>query len=175
MALWTNKDEEAGKPKYLSAADKANTYGADVAETAATDGVTAGWVLRTEGTGGRAGRVSFESLVAMGSMTTDGDAGITTQTRTITITAQPVSTSAADGESVTFTVVAGVSPADSATLGYQWQVNDGGGWADIVFATSASYTHDAATAEDGYTYQAIVSATGASPVTSDAATLTITV
>ena len=46
---------------------------------------------------------------------------------------------------------------------------------DIAGATSASYTHNAATAEDGYTYQAIVSATGASPVTSDAATLTITV
>ena len=28
----------------------------------------AGWVLRTEGTGGRAGRVFYETLVAMGSM-----------------------------------------------------------------------------------------------------------
>lgn len=36
-------------------------------------GVThAGWVVRTEGTGGRAGRVSYETLVAMGSMTADG-------------------------------------------------------------------------------------------------------
>jgi hypothetical protein len=36
-------------------------------------GVThAGWVLRTEGTGGRAGRVQYETLVAMGSMSTDG-------------------------------------------------------------------------------------------------------
>jgi hypothetical protein len=35
-------------------------------------GVThAGWVVRTEGTGGRAGRVSYETLVAMGSMTSD--------------------------------------------------------------------------------------------------------
>ena len=32
----------------------------------------AGWVLRTEGTGGRAGRVQYETLVAMGSMTSDG-------------------------------------------------------------------------------------------------------
>lgn len=31
----------------------------------------AGWVLRTEGTGGRAGRVQYETLVAMGSMTGD--------------------------------------------------------------------------------------------------------
>lgn len=32
----------------------------------------AGWVLRTEGTGGRAGRVQYETLVAMGSISTDG-------------------------------------------------------------------------------------------------------
>lgn len=36
-------------------------------------GVThAGWVIRTEGTGGRAGRVQYETLVAMGSMSGDG-------------------------------------------------------------------------------------------------------
>jgi hypothetical protein len=33
-----------------------------------------GWVLRTEGTGGRAGRVHYEVLVASGSMTGDTDA-----------------------------------------------------------------------------------------------------
>lgn len=32
----------------------------------------AGWVIRTEGSGGRAGRVQIETLVAMGSMTGDG-------------------------------------------------------------------------------------------------------
>lgn len=31
----------------------------------------AGWVLRTEGTGGRAGRVQYETLVAMSSITGD--------------------------------------------------------------------------------------------------------
>lgn len=35
----------------------------------AQEGIThAGWVLRTEGTGGRAGRVQYETLVAMGSL-----------------------------------------------------------------------------------------------------------
>lgn len=39
------------------------------------DAVThAGWVLRKEGTGGRAGRVQYETLVASGSMTGDTDA-----------------------------------------------------------------------------------------------------
>ncbi len=39
---------------------------------AAKKGFHAGWVIRTEGTGGRAGRVQHETLVAMGSITGDG-------------------------------------------------------------------------------------------------------
>lgn len=38
----------------------------------AKKGFHAGWVVRTEGTGGRAGRVNYETLVAMGSITGDG-------------------------------------------------------------------------------------------------------
>jgi len=41
MALWTNVDGEAGKPKYLSSADKALTFGMDTTEiTAGGDNVT---------------------------------------------------------------------------------------------------------------------------------------
>lgn len=46
----------------------ANTAGSDQEAVA-----HAGWVLRTEGRGGRAGRVQMETLVAMSSIT--GDAG----------------------------------------------------------------------------------------------------
>lgn len=50
--------------------DTAN--GAVVVGGAKNRGVThAGWVLRTEGTGGRAGRVQYETLVAMSSITGD--------------------------------------------------------------------------------------------------------
>jgi hypothetical protein len=35
-------------------------------------GAHAGWNIRTEGSGGRAGRVQYETIVAMGSMTGDG-------------------------------------------------------------------------------------------------------
>jgi hypothetical protein len=42
-------------------------------QEATNKGAHAGWVLRTEGTGGRAGRVQIETLVAMGSMTGDGE------------------------------------------------------------------------------------------------------
>ena len=48
----------------------------EMANTSATNKASrpahAGWVLRTAGTGGRAGRVQTEVLVAMGSMTGDG-------------------------------------------------------------------------------------------------------
>jgi hypothetical protein len=38
-----------------------------------TKGALAGWNLRKEGSGGRAGRVTYECLVAMGSISGDGD------------------------------------------------------------------------------------------------------
>jgi post-segregation antitoxin (ccd killing protein) len=110
----------------------------------------------------------------MKSMSTDGDAGIATQTRTITISAQPQSASRANAASVTFSVTASVSPATSSTLAYQWQVNTGSAYADITGATSAAYTKTVATAENGYLFRAVVSTDGATPVTSDAATLTVT-
>ena len=50
--------------------EMANTSATSVASRPAH----AGWVLRTAGTGGRAGRVRTEVLVAMGSMTGDGSA-----------------------------------------------------------------------------------------------------
>ena len=47
--------------------------GAAVVGGAQNKGVThAGWNVRTVGTGGRAGRVQYETLVAMGSISTDG-------------------------------------------------------------------------------------------------------
>jgi len=56
-------------------------FGVDTSEMANTSANSvasrpahAGWILRTAGTGGRAGRVQTEVLVAMGSMTGDGSA-----------------------------------------------------------------------------------------------------
>lgn len=48
------------------------TAGATVSG-AAGKGFHSGWVLRTEGTGGRAGRVQYETLVATGTITGDGE------------------------------------------------------------------------------------------------------
>ena len=56
-------------------------FGVDTSEMANTSANSvasrpahAGWILRTAGTGNRAGRVKTEVLVAMGSMTGDGSA-----------------------------------------------------------------------------------------------------
>lgn len=58
----------------VTASGETHTIQGDTAEGYVTVGGTfggvahAGWVLRTEGTGGRAGRVQYETLVAMGSL-----------------------------------------------------------------------------------------------------------
>ena len=59
--------------QYFDLVDQVTaTAVADLGYTSAGSSAThAGWVLRTVGTGGRAGRVFTETLVAMGSMTSD--------------------------------------------------------------------------------------------------------
>lgn len=101
MAQWTMTDNAAGSPLWanttLNVSNSAHIYGSTTEDAFITDlkvgvfGVStdemayantadteadavphSGWVLRTEGTGGRAGRVQYEVLVASGSMTGDG-------------------------------------------------------------------------------------------------------
>lgn len=102
MALWKSTDANTSAPLYALAqlnvtANQANMniaygnnttgafftgsnvgiFGVDTTEMGVTNnphGGHAGWVIRTAGTGGRAGRVHIETLVAMGSMTGDGGA-----------------------------------------------------------------------------------------------------
>ena len=102
MALWSNTDANTSVPKFApSTVNLENTqdnnnlmyantsadafvtgetigvFGVDTTEqgvSANPKGGHAGWVLRTEGSGGRSGRVHIETLVAMGSMTGDGGA-----------------------------------------------------------------------------------------------------
>lgn len=174
MALWTNVDENAGKPKNLSSTEKSATVGIDAVEAAA-NGLTAGWNLKTTGSGGRDGRVFHEVLVAMGSMTGDNDA----VAPEITIGTQPANQSVTAPAPATFSVTA--TRTGTGSLTYQWQIQQegAGAWADISGATSASYTTgatatgDGAGATDGDKYRVIVSLVGAESVTSDAATLTV--
>lgn len=102
---------------------------------------------------------------------------LTVTAAVITVDTQPASASAVEGETETFSVAATVT--GGATLSYQWQKSDDAGstWNNIVGATSASYTTGALTVADDNNdqYRVVVSATKeATPVTSNAATLTVT-
>ncbi len=174
MALWTNVDENAGKPKFLSSTEKSNTVGINTQEATA-NGLTAGWNLKTTGSGGRSGRVFHEVLVAMGSMSGDND----TVSPEITITVQPANQSVTAPATATFSVTA--TRTGTGSLTYQWQIQQegAGSWTNISGATAASYptgataTGDGAGATDGDKYRVIVSLVGADSKTSDAATLTV--
>jgi hypothetical protein len=172
MALWTNVDNEAGKPKYLNTTDKAATLGITPDETANQKATHAGWVLSTTGTGGRSGRVFNETLVAMGSMTGDNDT--VDPDPVITIGAQPQNVSVIAPATATFTVAA--TATRGATLTYQWQVSpNSAAWANITGATSATLTVEDGDAEyvDANYFRVVVSATGATSVNSSAVQVTI--
>lgn len=169
--------ESSGSPAGVHG-DSNKVFGVDVVEVAqpiASGVAHSGWVRRIEGTGGRAGRVITEVLVAGGSITGDQDDDAVFPDRTITITAQPEDSVEDTGSEVSFSVTATVSPA--TTLTYLWQVstNDGETFATASGTNNAAtYTIADNTGLDGNQYRVIVSATGAISVTSDAATLTET-
>lgn len=189
MALWGKTDVEGSKPKYLSdtlrngqsVSDKDSTNGVSVTEATNATNVgkginTPGWVQYTTYTDSQGNtRNKSEVLVALSSITGDSDS--LPPLPTITIGTQPTDATAIEGETAAFTVAATVT--NSATLSYQWQKQEGGvgSWANIVGATSATYTTGALTVADdnGDKYRVVVSATlGAAPVTSSAVTLTVT-
>lgn len=171
MALWTNVDNEAGKPKYLNTDDKAATLGITPDETANQKATHAGWVLTKTGSGGRSGRVFNETLVAMGSMTGDNDT--VDPDPVVSITTQPSNQSVIVGENATFTSAG--TATRGATVSYQWQEEIATVWTNISGATSATFTvSDAQLADDGRSFRVVVSAVGATSVTSNAATLTVT-
>ena len=59
MPLWGNSDAVEDKPKHFTDAEKLNVYATDQ-----------GWVKKTTGTGGRAGRTQEEIIVAIGDLNT---------------------------------------------------------------------------------------------------------
>jgi len=89
---------------------------------AAADGVPthAGWVVRTLGTGGRAGRVTYETMVAMGSMTGDGSGDTIFPDYTINIWQHPSANTANAGAQNVFFRANATSVPDGATLNYRW-------------------------------------------------------
>jgi hypothetical protein len=173
MPLWSNTDNEAGKPKYLSAADKSATLGISADEAVNVNGTHAGWVLSKAGSGGRAGRTIRETLVAMGSMTGDNDT--VDPDPVITIGTQPQAASVTSPAAATFTVVSTITR--NAVASFQWAVSTDSGstFTNVAGATSATLTVSDGDAEyvTGNQFRVTVSATGATSVTSNAVSLTI--
>jgi hypothetical protein len=112
-------------------------FGVDAQEAGALEGsahrgLHTGWVLRTTGQGGRAGRIQEEVLVAMsgmGSESTDGDAQ-TYANVSISLSGPAdgsVVSEASYANVVSFTVVPTLSGNTLATLTYQWQYLNGAG------------------------------------------------
>lgn len=95
----------------------------------------------------------------------------------ITITAQPSNATVTGSAASTFTVSASVTPSE--TLSYQWQHDAGSGFTNLTNSgvystvTTATLHISDSTGLNGHHYRVVVSATGATPVTSASATLTV--
>lgn len=153
-------------------------YGVDANEIAAEGGKTAhtGWVLRTTGQGGRAGRVFNEVLVAGGISSDAEDTAFPDYT--LRIVTQPLANTAntTNSENATFRVVAASTPT-GATLSYQWTYANGdtiAAGANVGATTSANLVVNSAVQTTNASFKVTISATGAANVVSSNATLTIT-
>lgn len=190
MALWGKVDNEASKPKYLSdelrntqtVSDKDATLGVDVSEATTAGNIakgikTPGWTeYRTYTDNHGNTRHKAEVLVAFGGNFTSGDNDTIPPNPVITIVTPPVDTTVADGTDADFTLTA--TATRGAVVSYQWQVSTdlGSTWTAITGATAPILTIESLDAEyvTGNQFRVIVSAVGATSVTSDAVTLTIT-
>lgn len=89
-----------------------------------------------------------------------------------TVTDQPDSADIPIGLTQANEATFAVAATGDAPLTYQWQVNDGGGYDDIVGATSDTYVRTGVLlAESGYQFRCVAT-NGSGNATSDAATLT---
>lgn len=184
MALWGKTDATLSKPKFLNAADAANTVFVSAEEavlkTNKDKGITgAGWWLVSEHKDNSgANRYNAECLVAMSvanaiSGDAADDAKVADVEVTLTIGTQPTAQSSVSG-AATFAVVA---TASSGTVTYQWQralAATPTRFSNVSGATSASLVLSGVVAGDtGNKYRAVLSSdSGAVKVNSDAATLT---
>lgn len=155
-------------------------YGVDSAEIAAGGGSAAhtGWVLRTAGSGGRAGRV-FEEVLVAGGISGDAedtaypDYAIRVRSQPAALTINTTQNSDATG---TFSVNAITAPV-GGTISYRWMVNTGSGFVNAAAGTSgnttATLTVNGNTATNGASYKVVMNVSSGAQVNSSAAVLTL--
>jgi hypothetical protein len=106
-------------------------------------GAHTGWVLKTQGQGGRAGRVQYETLVALSTLNSDGDAQLfpNVSITLATTTSASVVANTSYANSASFVVTPTLVGNTAAVLTYQWQVNTPSGslgWTNVVNGTPAN-------------------------------------
>lgn len=134
----TAKHKNANKPKHLTVAEQSSTYAVDPNEVLLAPVTHVGWVKVTEGSGGRAGRKQYETIVSMGSITTDAE-DTAFPDPTITISGQPtaqtirLASGVNVGSPISLPVTASVT-GKGLTATYQWKVADtsGGTYTNVV-------------------------------------------
>ena len=204
MPLWGNKDNAANSDiaaviqynKATTSANQSSLYKNVTANAFITNEIVgqfavdtneaqvnkniphSGWVLRKEGTGLRAGRVTYEVLVATGSIATDNSDDTWFPDYNLVVSTQPTSNNATTMKDLTFTV-AGASTPSGASIKYYWQKYNGSSWANVANTagqyfnnTSPTFTANNQTA-NGNVFRVLVSATGANTVASGSATISL--
>ena len=118
------------------------------------------------------GSVTYTGVITSdkGGTATSDSAVVTVSNDTVTISAQPQTTSGYVGDTITLSVTAS-SNNPNATLSYQWQ-NYGEGWTDILGATSSTYTVDTSSVSTRQ-YRCVINSTTGGTATSDSAIITI--
>ena len=145
-------------PNVYTTNETIGLFGVDNNEVAVERrGTHTGWVLRKEGSGGRAGRVQEEVLVALATMNGDNEDGVY-KDAIITFSAQPATligpVDQASAQTATFSVTAAVTTGNTAApLTYQWQVNNnsGGSWVNINAGTGVTTGQPGAMTKSGAT------------------------
>jgi hypothetical protein len=186
------------KPKYTlhdSNYEEAEIYGVDIREATAALNTSykvahAGWVgVQTYIDMHGKLRVKSETLVAMSGITTGGGATYDAagdaedekfKDTVIKITTQPTSVGVGTTDTASFTVVATSSPTSS--LSYQWEYASDVGAGYTALSDDATYSGTATAgldvtntdaSLDGYYYRVVVSADGATSVTSVGASMAV--
>jgi plastocyanin len=118
-------------------------------------------------------------LSATGASSVTSNAAQNLVQRSINITSQPTNTTGAVGGTRSFGVAATTSDSDPSAITFQWQVSitNGASWSNVstgTGGTTSTYTTETlTTTQDEYQYRCLLSATGATTIPSNAATLQV--
>lgn len=165
-------------------------FGVDAQEAIVNHGAHTGWVMRSVGSGGRAGRVQEEILVAMAIIKLDSDGQVYPN---VSITFggpsnQTVLANTGNANTAIFNSAITLKGNTSATLTYQWQVDNATGslgWTNVANATPSNTTYTGGTTAaltvypyaadaNNYVYRVVVTASDQG-VTATSANAKITV